>query len=563
MATKKFTTEITLKAEKEYSCSVSDNYREMFTINQELNFGDAFINIMTSSSTKSNNTLQSAKAILLKNTSNVCAEILISVMEWKEGTAADEANSVDLGPGSATDVRSWTFLLPAGRFMWLPNNRALAYAYAGGSNFESGAYHGSGRFAKALPSALNSGNLYKAVKAPSGATYGTGTAVLVNDGDDMAITDTVMVVDDGDYFKAGDLINVGTEVCEVLSVTAQSLTVSRGLLGSTAVAIADDAPLFYFFGNEYLAFDTALCISDKMGAFKSRGAFYGYGRTATKVSEGLVPGSVAIGPFFTEGGYLDWGLTGIKANTETGLVASTTYTFHIVVDEFHANGIDGTSTEEAIAFTTDASDTSFNGSSNAVLPKIQAVLDTEYYTTSSGLRNKKVKIFIHNGDIRVQSMSNNSLTRVGIANVSGTTPFGVGAFPALASSVPDLLGTIVGGGTTDTICFGPQSSLGQETIANPVTGVDELNEKQFIVDDGNGNLLYMDRIVGKIDYDKGHHHWTVPSLPDAEFAFTLASLSAHSGGASFTSSGYNTIQEIKGRSVNRIKNTAIEAVILG
>ena len=408
MATKKFTTEITLKAEKEYSCSVSDNYKEIFSINQELDFGDAFINIMTSSSTKGNNTLQSAKAILLKNTSNVCAEILISVMEWKEGTAADEANSVDLGPGSATDVRSWTFLLPAGRFMWLPNNRALAYAYAGGAAFESGGYHGSGRFAKALPSALNSGNLYKAVKAPSGATYGTGTAVLVNDGDDMAITDTVMVVDDGDYFKAGDLINVGTEVCEVLSVTAQSLTVSRGLLGSTAVAIADDAPLFYFFGNEYLAFDTALCISDKMGAFKSRGAFYGYGRTATKVSEGLVPGSVAIGPFFTEGGYLDWGLTGIKANTETGLVASTTYTFHIVVDEFHANGIDGTSTEEAIAFTTDASDTTFNGSSNAVLPKIQAVLDTEYYTTSSGLRNKKVKIFIHNGDIRVQSMSNNS-----------------------------------------------------------------------------------------------------------------------------------------------------------
>ena len=72
----------------------------------------------------------------------------------------------------------------------------------------------------------------------------------------------------------------------------------------------------------------------------------------------------------------------------------------------------------------------------------------------------------------------------------------------------------------------------------------------------------MDRIVGKIDYDKGHH-WIVASLPDAEFAFTLASLSAHSGGASFTSSGYNTIQEIKGRSVNRIKNTAIEAVILG
>ena len=563
MATKKFTTEITLKAEKEYSCSVSDNYKEMFSVNQELDYGDAFINIMTSSATKGNNTLASAKAILLKNTSNVCAEILISVMEWKAGTAADEANSVDIGPGSATSVRSWSFLLPAGRFMWLPNNRALAYAYAGGAAFESAGYHASGRFAKSLPSSLNSGELYKAVKLPSGADYGAGTAVLVNDDTAMAVHDTLMVVDDGDWFKAGDLIVAGTEIIEVLSITGQNLTIKRGLLGSTAVAIADDAPLYYFFGNEYLAFDTALCISDKRGAFKSRGAFFGYGRTAVKIAEGLVPGSVAIGPFFTEGGYLDWGLSGIKANTETNLAASTDYTFHIVVDEYNYNGIDTTTTEELILFTTDASDTTFNGSSNAVLPKIQAVLDTEYYTTLSGLRNKKVKIFIHNGDIRVQSMSNNSLTRVGIANVSGTTPFGVGAFPALASSVPDLLGTIVGGGTTDTICYGPIASLGQELIADPVTGVDELNEKQFIVDDGNGNLLYMDRMVGKIDYDKGHHHWHVASLPDAEFSFTLASLSAHSGGASFTSAGKNTIQEIKGRSVNRIKNSAIEAVILG
>jgi len=563
MATKKFTTEITLKAENDYSCIVSGDYKELFSVDQELDYGDAFINIMTSSASKGNSTLQSAKQILIINKSNVCSEILISVMEWKAGTAADEANSVDIGPGSATSVRSWSFLLPGGKFISLPNNRVLAYAYAGGAAFESAGYHASGRGSGDLPSALNSGELFVAVKLPDGANYGAGTAVLVNDGDAMAITDTLMVVDDGDWFKEGDLIVAGTEVLEVLNISGQNLTIKRGLLGSTAVAIADDAPLYYFFGNEHLAFDTALCISSKSGAFKSRGSFFGKARTATKVAEGLVPGSVNIGPFFTEGGYLDWGLTGIKANTKTGLAASTAYTFHIVVDEYHANGIDGTTTEEAIAFTTDASDTTFNGSSNAVLPKIQAVLDTEYYTTSSGLRNKKVNIFIHNGDIRVQSMSNNSLTRVGIANVSGTTPFGVGAFPALASSVPDLLGTIVGGGTTDTICFGPIATQPQETIQNPVTGVEELNEKAYIVDDGNGNLLYMDRIVGKIDYDKGHHHWQVASLPDAEFSYTYASLSAHSGGSSFTSAGYNTIQEIKGRSVNRIKNSSIKAIILG
>ncbi len=563
MATKKFTTELILKAEKNYSCNISDNYKEIFTINQELDYGDGFSKIMESTVTKGVANMQSSKAILLKNTSNVTSEILIAVQEWKAGTAADESNAVDLGPGSATYVRSWSFLLPAGKFMFLPSNRVVAYAFAGGAAYESAGYHASGIGSGSLPSALNSGELFVQVKIPNGADYGEGTAVLVNDGDAMAIGDTAMVVDDGDWFKEGDLIVVGTEVIEVLSISSETLTVKRGLLGSVAVAIADDAPIYYFFGNEYLAFDTALCISDKLGRFKSRGSFFGKARTATKIAEGLVPGSVAIGPFFTEGGYLDWGLTGIKANTETGLAASTAYTFHIVVDEFNVGGIDSVSSEEAIAFTTDASDTSFNGSSNAVLPKIQAVLDTEYYTTSSGLRNKKVKIFIHNGDIRVQSMSNNSLTRVGIANVSGTTPFGVGAFPALASSVPDLLGSIHGGGTTDTICYGPIATQPQETIQNPVTGVEELNEKAYIIDDGNGNLLYMDKIVGGIDYDKGHHHWTIANLPDAEFSYTYASLSAHSGGASFTSAGYNIILEIKGRSVNRIKNSAIEAVILG
>ena len=46
MATKKFTTELILKAEKNYSCNISDNYKEIFTINQELDYGDGFSKIM-------------------------------------------------------------------------------------------------------------------------------------------------------------------------------------------------------------------------------------------------------------------------------------------------------------------------------------------------------------------------------------------------------------------------------------------------------------------------------------------------------------------------------------
>ncbi len=59
---------------------------------------------------------------------------------------------------------------------------------------------------------------------------------------------------------------------------------------------------------------------------KQSGAFFGKARTSDKVADGLCPGSVAIGPFYTKGGNLDWGLENIKASDETGLAASTTYT---------------------------------------------------------------------------------------------------------------------------------------------------------------------------------------------------------------------------------------------
>ena len=564
MANKKFTTSLTIQAEKSYECSLVGNYSEMFSIKQELDNSDGFITLISGASTKGTNTLASAKAVLLKNDSNIAAELLITVMDWKNNDSGDAANSVDVGGGGATSLRSWSFLLPAGEFMYLSNNRVLSYSSSDTDPYESAAKNGTGTISTYPTSAINGGNEYVPVKLISGTTYRGGAGVLINRGGGIAADITTVRTDDSDWFKAGDLILIGSEVLEVLYVVdGVDLECKRGMLGSNAAAIADDAVINYFFGNEYLPFDNGKCISDKKGRFKQRGAFFGYARTADKKVDGVVPGSVTIGPFFTEGGYLDWGLNGITPNTETGLTASTAYTFHIVVDEFHANGFDSVSTETAIAFTTDASDTTFAGSSNAVLPKIQAVLDTQFYTTSSGLNGKKVKIFLHNGDVRVQSMSNHSDTIVGIGNVSGTTPFGVGAFPALASSVPSLQGAEYGGGTTDTIVYGPESTLAQEEITDPITGISMLNEKAFIFDDGNGNLLYLDKVVGKIDYEKGFCEWTIASLPEAQFSISAESHSAHSGGVSYLATAYNSIQEIKARSINAVKDTSIEAIVLG
>ena len=566
---KRLNTSLTLSGDISYTCTSNKDYTDTFTIEQELSNSDSFVKLSGFSKSIGSLSVSNAKAIVIKNESNIASELMIETYDWRDdsdGEDADVQNSIDINAeatgGGATALRHISLLLPAGDFFYLNTNRLLTYALLDKDTLESAAKAPIGQI-EIEPKSINSGNEYKQTKAISGTTYGGGSAILVNDGDAMTASDTAMVVDDGSWFKVKDLLYLGNnEIVEVQSISSQTLTIKRGFLGTPAAVIADDATISYFFGNEYLPFDTGKCQSDASGRFKQRGAFFGYARTDDGYVDGLVAGSVAILAGYTEGGYLDWGLSGVTANQKTGLAASTTYTFHIVVDEFHANGFDSVSSETAIAFTTDASDTTWNGSANAVLPKIQAVFDEQFYTTSSGLRNKKVTIGIVNGDIRVTSHSNHTDTIVGIGNVSGTTPFDVGNFPPLASSVPDLLGAIYGGGTTDTICYGPVSSLPPESTVDDVTGQTNINTDAFILDDGNGNLIYRGSIVGEISYITGHCSWHIPSLPNAEFKIWGQSHSAHSGGIGAVA-GSNSISSIHARSVNPVENSKIKMVLYG
>ena len=565
---KSATINLELNADALYQCSSTKQYTDSFTISQELDNSDGFITLTSFSKDVSSLTVNNAKAIVIKNISNICAELAIVVIDWRNDSAsgsyttADVTNSIDLNDenstGEETATRCWTAILPKGEFIYLPTSRIVSYAPLVAATLESAALAPIGTIA-IEPKDIHSGNEFSDVRLISGTAYGTGTEVLTDEA--VAIGETAIDVDDGDWFKVGDLIMIDQEVMSIESISTNTLTVKRGLLGSTDVAHTEDDELHYFFGNEYLPFDNGKCMTDQTGKFKQRGAFFGYGRTADKIASGIVPGSIAIGPFYTQGGYLDWGLQNIKASDKTGLAASTTYTFHIVVDEFNVGGIDSVSTETAIAFTTDSSDTTFAGSGNEVLTKIQARFDALFYDASSGLFNKRVRISLLNGDIRVSSGSNHSDTRVGIANVSGTTPFDVGRFPSLASGVPSLQGSEHGGGTTDTIVFGPTSSLAPETIDDRVTGKTNTNTSAFIFDDGNGNLLFNGANVGWIDYEKGHCEFR--HLPNAEFKIYAESHSAHSGGASYIVNGYNTIQAIKGRSMNPKENTKLQVILLG
>ena len=548
-----------------YMCQTVKPYNDKSSIIQDVDTTDSFITLSSFSKNLGALTAHNAKALVVKNVGVTALEILIKTPDWRDdsgGTDYDIANAVDMNEenstGEETPFRFQSVLLPVGEFIYLPNSRMINYAPLDAATPESAANSDSGAVA-IEPKDIASGAEIIPIHLYAGTTYGSGADVQLTA--DMAIDATTCAVDDGDWFKKGDLIAIGTEVMEVESVSTNTLTVRRGLLGSTQVAHSDDDDLNFFIGNEHLAFDNGKCQTDQNGNFSQRGAFFYYGRNSGQPINGVVPGSVAIGPFYTEGGYLDWGLQNIKASDKTGLAASTTYTFHIVVDEYNVGGIDSVSTETAIAFTTDASDTTFAGSGNAVIPKIQAVFDEKFYDSSSGLFNKKVSIFLRRGDIRVQSLSNHSETRVGIANVSGTTPFGVGRFPALSSSVPDLLGSIHGGGTTDSICFGPASSLPQETIEDPVTGKEIQNTDAFLIDDGNGNLTHNGTVVGSINYAKGHCEWT--DLPNAEFKVYANTLSAHSGGVSYINNAQNSIQEIKARSVNAKQDGKVELLLLG
>ena len=148
--------------------------------------------------------------------------------------------------------------------------------------------------------------------------------------------------------------------------------------------------------------------------------FFGYGRTSNVISDGIVPGSVCFK--FYNSGYQELGLSGITANTNTGLAVSTAYQFTIAVDGGSAYDLD---------LTTDSSNTNFGGK-NGVLSKIQDVFDTQYYTTSSNLFGKKVTVGIVNGDVRFTSGSHLSTSAIALGDSSGgdTDIWGVGRIPS-------------------------------------------------------------------------------------------------------------------------------------
>ena len=505
--------------DKEYLCSMSDNYTEVYQEMAKVNNADIFVTLSTISKTAPS-LLKGSKLIIIKNNSPVGVELQFHINEFQNNSNVDEYTE---------DLRI-TQLLGANEYIVLPNQFMLGYAT-----------DTSGGLAKTIDNKggydVNSGKLY--------------IDSVANLGEDVDGTETAIDVNDGDYFRVGDLIQLGTttgttatkiEIMRVTGISTNTLTVERGLFGSITGNVsaqstghASGAAVHLPWFNTQEKYDKYHDDADALGIAQTNSSgrytaqnLFGYGRSATYPT-GIVKGSFAMK--FYNSGYQEFGMSGVTPNTESGLAASTAYAFNITVD--------GGSTFASLSFTTDATNTKFGGN-NGVLGKIQSALDTQFYTAGN-LFEKAVTVSIVNGDIRFTSGNRTRNSAILLAAPSsGTTPFGVGRVPAIAS----VEGAVAG-------------RLPDDTVFDKLSYVENKNQSVFAYDDGKGNIVGV--ATGTINYETGSLDFTGPA--NGEFVTSFNYDSAHSGGLNDTNDEQNGIVAISGRSMNSKIDAEIE--ILG
>ena len=528
--------EIIAGNDPDYTCTMSDSYSEVVTTKQIVDNSNTFKSIATfglasSIAGDAGARLSGSKLVVVKNNSPVGVELQFQTTDWKDNSDVDATNSIDISGDGASTRRDFSYLLGGYEYMVLPSQWLVSY-----ENTHSAAN------AKTIDNKagydVNSGKLYGA------AVVDIATA-LEND-------TTTFVVDDTDYFKVGDLIQVGSttgttatniEIMRVESITnSTTMVVERGVHGSitadkdaqtdsTNGVVVNAKVYFPWFNtqedyNKYHDDANALGIAqtNSSGRYTSQNLF-GYGRTADDVASGIVKGSFAM-KFYTNG-YQELGMSGITPSTHSGLAASTTYQFNITVD--------GGSTFVDLAFTTDASNLNFGGN-NGIISKIQAALDAQYYT-SGNLFEKAVSVGIVNGDIRFTSGTRTRNSAILLAAPgSGTTPFGVGRLPAVTSIEDPVAG-----------------KLPDDTLTDKVYNTTKSNQSVFCYDDGKGNLI--GTATGTINYETGALDFTGPA--NSEFAVSFNYDSAHSGGITTS----NILRTISARSCNSKIDAEVE--ILG
>tara|TARA_Y100000401_G_C8324555_1_gene227358 strand:+ start:840 stop:2459 length:1620 start_codon:yes stop_codon:yes gene_type:complete len=521
---------------KAYSFSSQTDYNEIYQVKQEVDNSNGFIDLLNIGTSIAAQTLRDAKMIVICNKGDTALEIQTEIQAYKNNSNADVANAVDLGGGS-TNLRYINFLLPVGDFMYLPNNRMISYEGEAGVSACNAT-----SVTDTLPHDINSNLEYVDSVANLGA-HVNGTTTSIN-------------VGDTDYFKVGDLIQLGThdtptdadakEFMRVIEITSSTLVeVERALFGTAAgnqggnqtTGHASGAAVYLPFFNEFHDYDKfAKAQTDSQGRFKASN-FFGYGRTSDKVSDGIVPGSVAIS-FYSQPS-ASVGMSNVQSSTESGLTGGTTYEFHI----------DVTGTDEDITFTVDSGNTKFGGA-NGIVSKIQQTLNTKFYDSSSQLFEKRVTVNLIGGDLVFrlhESLSDSAISIGRAASVSATTHLiatgttNTGRFPG-ADNIPNPIAVAL-----------PRKKAYTKGFSPNVRKTDS-----YMTDNGHG-VLSGGGGSGSINYETGAIEFTGP--PKGEFTISATYKSALGGaGDGSTSGAVNVIKQISARTTSSKKDGVCEII---
>ena len=494
-----------------YSCSMSDNYQEVYRTTAKVDNTDSFISLATLSKTNTS-ALKGAKVILIKNNSPVGVELQFQINEYTTGLT--DTYSAD---------RHISQFLAGGEYIILPNQFMI------GSNGDNSVANSAG------PN--NQGGYDVATDLAN------DSAIDNDDATDDAMTDdtsstrvyleqyTSAANCGANAFFVGDLIRLDNEIMEVTAIGDKSdlannyLDVKRGMYGSTTATHADDIAIeLPFFNTQGNYNDYTYAQTNGSGRYTAKNLIGKARVPDSSKKTGIVRGSFAMK--FYNAGYQELNLTGITPSTHSGLAASTTYGFNITVD--------GGSEFVDLSFTTDASNLNFGGN-NGVISKIQAALDTQFYTAGN-LFEKKVTVGIVGGDIRFTSGTRTRNSAIALAAPSsGTTPFGVGRLPAIGSVEKAVA-----------------AKLPDDTIEDKTYNISKSNKGIFAYDDGKGNIK--GAATGTINYETGAIDIQGPA--NAEFVASFNYDSAHSGGLNDN----NTIKAISARSLNSKIDAEVEII---
>ena len=365
---------------------------------------------------------------------------------------------------------------------------------------------------------------------------------------------TILNLEDGHskFLKVGDLIRLENEICEVTAVGTgadlanSTATIVRGLYGSTAATHADDVAVRFPFFNEYYDYDrvlsgnTQLVQTDARGRFKCSN-FFGYGRLATGLPQGITPGSFCMK--FYSNAYMDipMGGTGVSggtggsnipitSSTSSMLSTSTEYSLNLIIDD---------SAETTVSFTTDTSNVNFGGT-NGIVSKIQSAIDTATRTAGNNLFGYSCSVGITNGNLRFTSNSHllphdgTNGSKIEVKDGAGGTNVLTGA----AGIFPDINNSIAA----------VEPKLPDNTIYNPVTYGSTANIGAFAYDRGDSRIY--GQASGSINYETGALNFIGPS--NASFEISACYNGPFSGKRDATETARaNSIVAVHGNVLNR------------